>query len=74
MTSSSSLPELGYWKIRGLASPIRMLLSYVKEEYVNTMYDTTLEVNPWVAVKEKLGLSFPNLPYYLDGPVKVIML
>ena len=25
----------------------------------------------WFSVKEKLGLDFPNLPYYIDGDFKL---
>ena len=26
---------------------------------------------PWLLVADKLGLDFPNLPYYIDGDFKL---
>ncbi|CAI2723048.1 unnamed protein product [Schistosoma spindalis] len=59
-------PKLGYWKIRGLAQPIRLLLEYLEETYEEHAYDRN-EVDAWRNDKFKLGLKFPNLPYYIDG-------
>lgn len=30
---------LGYWKIRGLAQPLRFLLEYTEHPYENVMYE-----------------------------------
>jgi len=59
--------ELGYWAIRGLASPIRYLLEYVGEEYEETRYVDA----KWFSVKFEMGLDFPNLPWLKDGDVKL---
>ncbi|KAJ7377625.1 Glutathione S-transferase Mu 3 [Desmophyllum pertusum] len=68
-------PILGYWNVRGLAEPMRYLLAYTgtKCEYCDYVtgdapgYDKSC----WLSVKETLGLPFPNLPYYIDGDVKL---
>ncbi|KAL3853135.1 hypothetical protein ACJMK2_016705 [Sinanodonta woodiana] len=69
------MPSLGYWKIRGLAQPIRLLLHYVGENYDDVMYEQgdapDYSREQWTSVKHTLGLPFPNLPYYIDGDVKI---
>ncbi|XP_054157586.1 glutathione S-transferase Mu 1-like [Oppia nitens] len=73
---SSSKPILGYYKIRGLAQPIRLLLKYTGVDFQEKDY----EFGPgegfqhldsikqyWLKEKYTMGLDFPNLPYYLDG-------
>jgi len=68
-------PTLGYWNIRGLAQPIRLLLAYTGTDYEDKRY--TIGPAPdwdrteWLSDKQSLGLDFPNLPYYLDGEVKL---
>ncbi|KAL4226000.1 Glutathione S-transferase Mu 3 [Mactra antiquata] len=71
------IPELGYWKIRGLAAPIRLLLTYAGKEFKDTQYECgdapDYNRDAWNSVKPKYGefLDFPNLPYYIDGDVKI---
>merc|ERR1712183_585615 len=68
-------PVLCYWDIRGLAQPIRLLLAHTGTEYE----DRQLSCGPgpkfdkscWFDNKFSLGLDFPNLPYYLDGDIKL---
>lgn len=66
---------VGYWKIRGLAQPIRMVLGYNKADFVDELYEVgdapTYDRSVWFNVKETLGLDFPNLPYLVDGDVKI---
>ncbi|SPQ99217.1 unnamed protein product (mitochondrion) [Plasmodiophora brassicae] len=57
MTGDAQRVVLGYWAIRGLAQPIRMLLKYTK--------------TPFDDVKETLQLDFPNLPYLIDGDLRM---
>ena len=68
-------PVLGYWNIRGLATPIRLLLEHAGVEYEEQLYDCggppTFDRSAWFDKKFTLGLDFPNLPYYLDGDVKL---
>lgn len=66
---------LGYWNVRGLAEPIRYLLAYTGTECQFCDYVTGdapgYDKSCWLNVKETLGLPFPNLPYYIDGDVKL---
>jgi len=70
-----SPPVLCYWDIRGLAQPIRLLLAYTKTEFE----DRQLSCGPapdydkscWFDNKFSLGLDFPNLPYFVDGDIKL---
>ncbi|XP_071546691.1 glutathione S-transferase Mu 4-like [Panulirus ornatus] len=68
-------PVLGYWNIRGLGQSIRLLLSYTGTEFEDKMYvpgpPPDFSPSDWTSVKFTLGLDFPNLPYYIDGDVKV---
>lgn len=71
----STTPTLCYWDIRGLAQPIRLLLNYTGTKFE----DKQLSCGPapdfdktcWFDNKFSFGLDFPNLPYYIDGDVKV---
>ncbi|KAM3934488.1 glutathione S-transferase Mu 4-like [Leptodactylus fuscus] len=66
---------LGYWDIRGLCHAVRLLLEYTGIPYEEKIYVTgeapDYDKSQWLAEKEKLGLDFPNLPYLLDGDVKL---
>ena len=76
----SSKPTVEYWNIRGLAQPIRYLLVISGVEFNDKRYpygqgNTVEEIESiqkyWRQEKESLDLDFPNLPYYIDGNVKV---
>ncbi|NP_990421.1 glutathione S-transferase 2 [Gallus gallus] len=66
---------LGYWDIRGLAHAIRLLLEYTETPYQERRYKAgpapDFDPSDWTNEKEKLGLDFPNLPYLIDGDVKL---
>lgn len=68
-------PVLGYWDIRCFASPIRNLLHYKEVEFVDKLYQIgpapEFNIAEWTAVKPTLGLDFPNVPYYIDGEIKL---
>lgn len=59
--------KLGYWGIRGLGSPLRLLLEYVGADYEDKHYTDGVE---WFE-KDKPELlkknAFANLPYIVDG-------
>jgi len=61
--------QFGYWKIRGLAGPIRLLCKYTGEPLAEDFYEPPRE--NWLNVKETLKLDFPNLPYMIDGDVRL---
>lgn len=72
--------QLAYWKIRGLASPIRYLMEYLKVDYNEIFYEVAVtqgqdgpvyDKSCWFDNKFKLGLDFPNLPYLVDGNEKI---
>lgn len=68
---------VGYWNIRGLAAPIRMMVMYGGATLNSVNYD--LKVKPeggfdgscWFDVKPDLKAKNPliNLPYVIDGDV-----
>jgi glutathione S-transferase len=66
---------LGYWDIRGLAQPIRLALEHSGLEWEDKLYVTgpapTFDKTCWFSVKETLGFDFPNLPWMVDGNVKL---
>ncbi|KAM7538954.1 hypothetical protein Aperf_G00000052731 [Anoplocephala perfoliata] len=68
-------PLIAYWNIRGLAEPIRLLLHYLGVEYDEKVYNfgppPGNSREEWLSEKFKLGLDFPNLPYYIDGDYKL---
>lgn len=60
---------LGYWAIRGRGQVPRLLLAYTGTTFTNKAYKTPEE---WFAHdKTGLGLPFPNLPYLIDGDLKL---
>nr|AFM86832.1 Glutathione S-transferase Mu 3 [Callorhinchus milii] len=68
--------KLGYWDIRGLAQPIRLLLEYTETPYEEKLYSVgeapEYDRGSWLKEKFTLGLDFPNLPYLIDGDVKIV--
>ena len=68
-------PKIGYWKIRGLAAGLRYIMAYAGAEYVMEEYEQGdapgFSAETWTSVKFNLGLDFPNLPYLVDGDVKL---
>nr|XP_053651519.1 glutathione S-transferase Mu 4-like isoform X2 [Cherax quadricarinatus] len=68
-------PVFGYWKLRGLGQSIRLLLEYLGTEYEEKFYNfgpaPDFDRSEWLNEKFKLGLDLPNLPYYIDGDIKI---
>ena len=73
---------LGYWAIRGLGQPIRLLLEYSGTPYEEKLYHAVwkecgatkvkkIDREEWFGVKYELGLDFPNLPWLKDGDLKL---
>lgn len=58
-----------------MATPIRLLLEYAGADYKEKLYKCgpppTFDRSAWLEEKFTLGLDFPNLPYYIEGPVKL---
>jgi len=67
-------PILAYWDVRGIVTPIRLLLSYADVRYEYKEYPLVGNSKEWFEQdKVQLGetLDFPNLPYYIDGKVQL---
>ncbi|XP_037566335.1 glutathione S-transferase [Dermacentor silvarum] len=68
-------PVVGYWDVRALAQFIRNLLVYKGVEFQDKQYKfgpaPDFDRSDWLKEKFTLGLKFPNLPYYIDGNVKI---
>merc|ERR1711913_153270 len=66
---------LGYWDIRGLAQPIRMLLEYAGADWKDEQYSCgpapDYDKTCWFGIKDTLGFDYPNLPYLIDGHIKI---
>jgi len=66
---------LGYWAIRGLVEPSRIILHYTKTPFINKTYEQgdapDYSRDEWLNEKQKLGLDFPNLPYLIHGHLKL---
>ena len=68
--------EIGYWNIRGLLAPIQYLDEYCKTGAKFVKYDVHKtedgwDRSAWFDVKFDKGMVFPNLPYLLDGEVRI---
>lgn len=60
---------LGYWGIRGRGQLPRLLLAYTGADWTDVQYTAH---EKWFANdKQTLGFDFPNLPYLIDGDVKI---
>ncbi|XP_077538588.1 glutathione S-transferase Mu 2-like [Haemaphysalis longicornis] len=68
-------PVLGYWDCRGLAEPIRYLLAHAGVTYEDKRYGYGSGPEPsreeWLKEKYRLKLDFPNVPYFIDGDVRI---
>ena len=66
---------LGYWNLRGKGERVRLMLEYLGLNYENVIYHfgglPDCDQSEWLNVKFKLGLDFPNLPYIIDGDIKM---
>lgn len=70
-----SKPLLGYWDIRGLAEPIRLMLEHCGVDYDQRLFvcgpGPEFKRNDWTDVKDTFGLDFPNIPFYVDGEMRI---
>lgn len=68
---------LGYWRIRGLVAPLQYILEAAGLEYEMEYYDfqggaeNPAYPNKWFEVKNTLEFDFPNLPYLIDGDLRI---
>jgi len=65
-------PILGYWGVRGRGGVIRMLLHHAEVQFEDKHY---VDFETWFKVDKPAlaqnGMDFPNLPYLIDGDVKI---
>ena len=68
-SSGDKMPTFGYWKIRGLAAPIRMMLHYKQQPYKQVSYGEDATTEWFTGDKPKLQEknSLANLPYMIDA-------
>lgn len=70
-----SRPEFGYWSIRGLGAPCRMMFYYCNVDFEDKLYECgdapDFDKSCWTDVKETMGMEYPNLPYLIDGETKI---
>ena len=68
-------PTLGYWDARGKGAQIHYLLNYLGIEYNQKIYKRgpmpELSKSAWLSHKDELQMEFANLPYLLDGDLKL---
>lgn len=60
---------LGYWGVRGRAQIPRLLLAYTDAIWEDVTY--TAPEQWFQKDKFNLGIPFPNLPYVIDGELKL---
>ena len=68
-------PKLGYWQSRGAAGPAKLLLGHLGVDYEMVEYAhggaPDFDRSSWNNVKADIGVAYPNLPYWIDGDVKM---
>jgi len=59
---------LGYWKIRGLAQPIRLLLEYQNVPYSDKYYvcggPPNFDRGQWLSEKTQIGINFSEFAIF----------
>lgn len=74
-TSTRSEIVIANWPIRGLGAPIIYVCEYLKVPYRELLYKEGAAPDysriSFRSVKDTLGIPFANLPYVIDGEVKI---
>lgn len=72
-TSPGQILTLGYWKIRGLCAPLRMMMYYAGVPFISKSYGEDAKTEWFGKAKEdvKKRNSLANLPYIIDGDTVV---
>ena len=51
------------------------MLEYIEHPWEDVQYEQadppTYSTEEWTSVKDSIGLDFPNIPYLIDGDVKL---
>ena len=73
--AEAAKPIFGYWSIRcGPRGNVnRNILNYAGVDYTEKIYDVQTEEGraEWANDKANLGIPFPNIPYIIDGDLKL---
>ena len=68
-TADKNQLVFGYWAIRGLGEPSRLVLHYTKTPYTEKTYETgegpEFSREDWLSEKQKLGLGKLTFSHYL---------
>lgn len=67
-------PVLGYWDIRGLAQGLRYQMVFIGLLFEDRYYVHTEDVFSravWLDQRYNMDLDFPNLPYFIDGDIRL---
>lgn len=71
----TSRPVVGYWDVRGKGAQVYYILAYCGVNYEAKTYirgpSPDFSKSDWTNEKNSLGLGFPNLPYLIDGDLKL---
>ena len=62
---------VGYWALRALVEPIHLYLEYKGIPYEKKSYTFDNSAEWFETDKANLGIDFPNIPYIIDGDVKL---
>src|SRR3989338_6102103 len=69
-TEKGGVVEIGYWRIRGLLEPLKLLCEYAGQEYVLRQWSFA-EVEDYRAFKETQPV-YCNLPFLRDGDLFLV--
>ena len=58
----------GYWGVRGRGQPLRHLLAYSGLKWEEKIYRG---FESYFGERDSLGVQFPNLPFLIDGDIKI---
>ncbi len=68
-----TVPVLGYWNIRGLAQPIRLMLGYAGVKFEEKLYEIgdgpEYSYEDWYEEKFNLGKRRDACPWFLNNDI-----
>lgn len=68
-------PIIGYWTYRANVEPILLTMRQINQPYQLKTYKqgdgSDYLGDEWPIDKKGLGLIYPNVPYYIEGDVKI---
>ena len=74
-TGADCRPLVGYWDCRGKGAQVLYILAYCGVDYDHKVYKRgpppEFSKSAWQSHRDELAMDFPNLPYLIDGDVKL---